>query len=227
MEAVSPVDMHARNFGCRCRPEDHFNLAPITSRWAADPRPHRSRGNALAEVLAVLFFCLSLRATVPAQTAVFPTNYPITFSREGSDFHLILQQNSAVYFGLQYSPDLSQPFTTTKMALGTPGPDFVYTPHPSEAEGFFRVEAIPVYAPLDSDHDGMDDIWELQHGLNPLDPSDASQPSAEMPGLTNVEYYQLYHGLSNQKATVLQPRNKFIQLRSANQFGGVAGNFTF
>ena len=49
------------------------------------------------------------------------------------------------------------------MALGTPEPMFEYTPAPSEARGFLRLEGIPNYAPADSDFDGMDDIWELEH----------------------------------------------------------------
>ena len=136
-----------------------------------------------------MFTCLSARAA----------DYPYTFTKVGPEYRLTLEQNSAVYFGFQYSPNLVVPFATAKMALGTPGPVFAYTPLPAELEGFFRVNGISVYAPEDSDHDGMDDIWELQHGLNPLDASDAAAPSARMPGLTNLEEYRLRFGLGNQK----------------------------
>jgi hypothetical protein len=45
---------------------------------------------------------------------------------------------------------------------------------------------------LDSDGDGMPDCWELEHGLNPNDPSDANQPSTHSwaHGLTNLQVYQ-------------------------------------
>ncbi len=33
--------------------------------------------------------------------------------------------------------------------------------------------------PKDSDHDGMPDKWEKEHRLNPHDPSDGSQLSAD------------------------------------------------
>lgn len=43
-------------------------------------------------------------------------------------------------------------------------------------------------APVDTDHDGMPDDWELQHGLDPKNPADgatASQPD----GYTHLEEY--------------------------------------
>jgi pectate lyase len=43
-------------------------------------------------------------------------------------------------------------------------------------------------APLDSDHDGMPDEWELQHGLNPRDPADAQRDN-DKDGYTNLEEY--------------------------------------
>ncbi len=42
-------------------------------------------------------------------------------------------------------------------------------------------------APLDSDHDGMPDDWEVAHGLNPADPSDRNAPSPS--GYTMLEEY--------------------------------------
>ena len=41
---------------------------------------------------------------------------------------------------------------------------------------------------VDSDHDGMPDAWEIAHGLNPHDPSDASQ-DLNGDGYTNIEDY--------------------------------------
>jgi hypothetical protein len=42
--------------------------------------------------------------------------------------------------------------------------------------------------PVDSDHDGMPDVWEKAHGLNPNDPSDANQ-DLNGDGYTNLEKY--------------------------------------
>lgn len=44
-------------------------------------------------------------------------------------------------------------------------------------------------AALDTDHDGMPDEWELKHGLNPNDYSDASQIYLSDEGYTNIELY--------------------------------------
>ncbi len=42
--------------------------------------------------------------------------------------------------------------------------------------------------PVDSDHDGIPDDWEIAHGLNPHDPSDANKDSTG-DGYTNLEKY--------------------------------------
>ncbi len=42
----------------------------------------------------------------------------------------------------------------------------------------------------DSDNDGMPDTWEINHGLNPNDPSDANE-DPDKDGLTNIEEYRL------------------------------------
>ena len=41
--------------------------------------------------------------------------------------------------------------------------------------------------PPDTDHDGIPDDWEIAHGLNPNDPSDAAKKSTN--GYSNLELY--------------------------------------
>ncbi len=53
---------------------------------------------------------------------------------------------------------------------------------------FYRVGTRPLTAPADSDNDGMDDVWELRRGLNPLNPADALEdPDGD--GYSNLEEY--------------------------------------
>ena len=52
--------------------------------------------------------------------------------------------------------------------------------------GWPELRSLP--APVDTDHDGVPDVWELAHGLNPRDPADG--PRATTPGgYTHLERY--------------------------------------
>ncbi len=57
---------------------------------------------------------------------------------------------------------------------------------PSEVGGWLT---IPTATPcMDSDHDGMSDLWEQNYSFNPADPSDASK-DADRDGYTNIEEF--------------------------------------
>jgi hypothetical protein len=55
--------------------------------------------------------------------------------------------------------------------------------HPTQVGGYPEYKGAP-YA--DSDNDGMPDAWERTHGLNPSDPSDATD-DLNHDGYTNIE----------------------------------------
>ncbi len=58
--------------------------------------------------------------------------------------------------------------------------------HPDEVGGWIDAQGGP--APADSDHDGMPDLWEARHGLDPADPADGPR-DRDGDGYTNVEEF--------------------------------------
>lgn len=84
-----------------------------------------------------------------------------------------------------------------------------------------------VSAQLDTDGDGIPDIWELAYGLNPNNPADASALAASGGGLTNLQAYQ--GGLFPLVATTLGAQVplgsfKLILSTPGNRFYGVGSS---
>ena len=55
---------------------------------------------------------------------------------------------------------------------------------PNDVGGYPELKSAP--PPVDSDNDGIPDAWEVQHGLDPKDPSDGSKDN-DGDGYTNLE----------------------------------------
>ncbi len=72
-----------------------------------------------------------------------------------------------------------------KKAIGTFGKNGIIN-SPADVGGWPALKAGKV--PADSDADGMPDVWEIRHGLNPKDASDASAYTLDK-AYTNVEVY--------------------------------------
>lgn len=75
-----------------------------------------------------------------------------------------------------------------------------------EVGGWPELKSLP--APLDSDHDGMPDEWELAHGLNPSDPSDRNG-DFNGDGYTNLEKYLnsiVSNGTNNPTVRLTKPQ---------------------
>ncbi len=93
--------------------------------------------------------------------------------------------------------------------------------------------------PADTDHDGMPDTWESEHGLNPNDASDGAKLTLSADGYTNVEMYlnELagdpveYNGTTTKQGTVIDTTHKY-RIKNANSGlyleveGSVAANGT-
>ena len=98
------------------------------------------------------------------------------------------------YFFLKQSTDLEN-FTPFSMVLGIQP-----TTWPLSTEDvptrFFQVTQISLFAPEDSDGDGIDDVYEIRHPiLNPLDGTDAALPSGNGM-LTYLQEYRATFGFN-------------------------------
>lgn len=102
---------------------------------------------------------------------------------------LSLPPNPNAYYSLEWTEDL-QTFTSVGISFGDVGPVWAYSVRLGPQQGFFRVQAHDIFSPMDSDGDGIDDRYELQHSncLNPLVYADASQPCLTN-GLSNYQFY--------------------------------------
>jgi hypothetical protein len=128
-----------------------------------------------------------VQAQAPSITAaVRNSNGTITISHtaDTNSYYLLLRGST-----------VTQIAAPVDAALGTGSRGQMRDTAPFAAEAFYRVEAVPQSAPLDSDYDGMDDVYELQHAptLNPLDPSDAARIAPASGGLTWLQQYEVEH----------------------------------
>jgi hypothetical protein len=130
--------------------------------------------------------------------------------------YLHIDSDPLSYFYLKQSTDLEN-FTPFSMVLGN-----LPTTWPLSAEDvptrFFRVTEISLFAPEDSDGDGIDDVYEIRHPiLNPLDGSDGAFLSGNG-SLTYLQEYQSVLGVDTGPPVV------FSREVSAFNFGNELGS---
>ncbi len=147
---------------------------------------HRSISRCLWFFGVAVFALLS---TLPIHAAVQISQVSVT-----TDGHpqITFTGNTASYYILYRSAVVTEPFVPVKMALGA-NPTVTMVDGTGQGRTiFYRVREVPASAPLDTDQDGIDDEYELNHStfLNPLNPADA-QEDFDGDGLTNLEEYRL------------------------------------
>ncbi|MBL9176289.1 MAG: hypothetical protein JNL10_22290 [Verrucomicrobiales bacterium] len=164
-----------------------------------------SRGFAFPWALAALLGCLASSPRIVAQSL------PLSGSGidAGGHFQVTFPGDPSSYFLLRRGRTLGGPSFPVALGLGPSGPQQLRDPEGAgPGSAFFSIERRPRSAPLDSDGDGLDDVYELSHPaiLSPLDPSDAAgDPDAD--GATNLEEYD--HGTDPQEANVPVTRVSF------------------
>lgn len=149
------------------------------------PHPHRALIRLLFGLMVgLLVLGLSARAAdslVIESIAVTPSG----------DTRLTFPGRADSYFILDESEEVIGPFRPAQMSLGQPGEmRFLIKNLIEPSVRFFLIRQIPLNAPLDSDADGIDDVYELRHAavLSPLNKADAAlDPDAD--GLSNRQEY--------------------------------------
>ncbi|MDG2125497.1 MAG: hypothetical protein P8J87_17465 [Verrucomicrobiales bacterium] len=130
------------------------------------PLHFSSHASALAAALLIAPLPISLQA---ATTFVDFVQLDPTTTR------LVTTEDTTSYYILEKSLD-ALGYQALDLAFGIDSPvwdiDFAAN---SATRSFYRVHAESVFAPLDTDNDGIDDVYELNHPdiLDPLDPDDA------------------------------------------------------
>src|SRR5437867_3240637 len=74
------------------------------------------------------------------------------------------------YFILNRGPQVTTITSAVAMVLGQAGGGLLNDPATLSGAAFFNVQKVPLTQPHDTDGDGIDDVYELQHSsfLNPL-----------------------------------------------------------
>jgi hypothetical protein len=98
----------------------------------------------------------------------------VEFNEEPGSYYLLESSTDLVHWG------------PADMSAGIPS-TLDITPGVNQA--FFRAIPYSKYAPLDTDGDGIDDLYELTHNLDPLDPTDGSKLAPGGGGMTNYQVY--------------------------------------
>lgn len=159
-------------------------MLPLRSIWKS--------ARAAVVALAATFVCALLGPSRSlAATLSIESTGPETLE-------LSISEDPASYFYLQQSTDLSA-FQSFAMALGEIPNAWILYPDPETPARFFRARTISIFAPEDTDGDGIDDLYEIRHPvLNPLDPFDATL-DPDINSQTYLEEYRSTYNLGDGK----------------------------
>jgi hypothetical protein len=92
---------------------------------------------------------------------------------------LIVPVDTNSYYRLLSGEGISNLHTVVALSFS----NTIVAPQPAtNGQAFYRVQRVPLASPLDSDGDGIDDVWEFEHGLDPL----GNEAAQVAPGDTNT-----------------------------------------
>ncbi|MCI0539394.1 MAG: hypothetical protein L0Z50_29650 [Verrucomicrobiales bacterium] len=118
----------------------------------------------------------------------------ITDARIGADGRFVLHHaaDPNFYYILRKGEQVTAILTAKDIQLGQLGNAQLKDPDLAVNAGFYRVQQAPITTPLDTDGDGIDDVYELKNRplLDPLNPSDAAV-DPDRDGKTTLEEYRV------------------------------------
>ena len=137
-------------------------------------------------LLLALLLCAPLSRAASTITGI---------SFQGDTVTITYLQDTRYYYLLQSSSDLSS-WTNADMSLGDP---VDLRLEPGTSREFYKALPLDIHAPLDSDGDGIDDLYELHHpeSLDPLDPTDAAEFAPGSNAQTNYQAYLAINGIES------------------------------
>jgi len=188
------------------------DVLPPKEDWSASLVNRILRGRAVPSPVQRWFrlglgLALMVATLLALRTASAQSNF-FTFSVTQGSVQIALQTNAYTYYVVRSSPDL-QTFTPVEIALGQNGP--VYQTPATNLASFFQMTSISIFSPEDTLGDGIDDVFKLNLGLNPLDPTLANSfsghYSTDGQQLTWLQYYNVYYGRATNDGEVYGREN--------------------
>jgi alpha-tubulin suppressor-like RCC1 family protein len=128
-----------------------------------------------------------------SSTGIFAEDFRIKSASIQNNDTILLQYpadtNSYYILHRGRLPNISSPVALALGSSAIGGTGSVAVPVAQSGAHFFRIQQVPLTRPLDSDHDGIDDVYELRRGhvLDPLNAADAGTDNGN--GKSRIQEY--------------------------------------
>jgi hypothetical protein len=133
--------------------------------------------------------CVLLFGLSPVLVRAF---FILSVDRDANEMAVTFESGTNHYFVAEIGDALSLITTSTDIEVGQAGTGRLTDGglHTITSNGFMAVRGVPLEAPVDTDQDGIDDVYELQRSiLDPLSPSDGLQ-DPDNDGFSTLAEYQ-------------------------------------
>jgi len=133
--------------------------------------------------------CVLLFGLFPVLVRAF---FILSVDRDANEMAVTFESGTNHYFVAEIGDDLSLITTSTDIEVGQAGIGRLTDGglHTITSHGFMAVRGVPLEAPVDTDQDGIDDVYELQRSiLDPLSSSDGLQ-DPDNDGFSTLAEYQ-------------------------------------